>query len=102
MSSSSGDAAAHSAFNAIGEVLDLAAEIVPHPRASLFGSVPELPHCVVDDPPFEQYYDADEQQGGSGVGEYPGQVVHVTGQRGDEPPDDDGHEAPTCQNPVEL
>jgi hypothetical protein len=64
-----------------------------NPRPSLFGSVPEPPHRVVDDPPLEQHDDADEQQGGADVDEYPGQVVRATGRRGDEPPDDDGHEA---------
>jgi hypothetical protein len=50
--------------HAILEVLDIDAEIVPHPRASLLGSVPEFPHRVVDDPPLEQHDDAEEQQGG--------------------------------------
>jgi hypothetical protein len=68
--------------HAIGEVLDLDAEIVLDPRASLFGSVLELSHRVVDDPPLEQHDYADEQQGGPDVGEYPGQLVHATGRLG--------------------
>jgi hypothetical protein len=64
-----------------------------NPRPSLFGSVPEPPHRVVDDPPLEQHDDAEEQQGGPDAGEYLGQVIDATGRRGDEPPDDYGHEA---------